>query len=416
MAKSRVADLASLGVNASRLKLLDLISESWRAVSRDMARSVVAALGALLGCGAFVATLGISGTASHQISTSFDVRRATEVVVTAQDSPTAADDDAELTAKWFTPEAVERAGNLAGVLHSGRIVTLKALGIHRFLFPQGDEVPVDVFATDSEALTAIAPVIVSGRTFDSGHVDRVDSVVMLSSSVAAQLNIFQPGSAVFMGDVGLTVIGIYSDVGRVPGAAAGILLPITLQESIPTAVGQAPGRELFLETVSGAATQVAQQAPLAISPAQPHLIDVVAPPDPKTLRQEIESSVTQLSLLVSLVTLVLGAVSIGNATAIGVVLRTSEIGLRRALGARRKDLFSQLIGETAALGLLGGVIGAVLGVGVTVAVSLANRWVPVLDPVVPLIALAAGGLTGVLAGLWPAYRATAITPAHALSR
>jgi ABC-type antimicrobial peptide transport system permease subunit len=381
-----------------------------------MARSVVAALGALLGCAAFVATLGISGTASHQISASFDIRRATEVTVSIHNTPNTTDDDAELTAKWFTPTAAEKARNITGVVHAGRITTLKALSLHRFLIPADNQEPVDVYAADSEALRAIAPVIVSGRTFDSGHVKRADPVVMLSASMAAQLGINQPGSAVFIGDLGLTVIGIYSDVQRVPGAAAGIIIPITFEESTPLATGQTPNRELFLETVSGAATQVAQQAPLAISPAQPDLIEVNAPPDPKTLRQEIEGSVTQLSLLVSLVTLVLGAVSIGNATAIGVVLRTSEIGLRRALGARRRDVFWQLIGETSALGVLGGVIGAVVGLVVTVSVSFVNRWVPVLDPGVPLIAIAAGALTGILAGFWPALRATAITPAHALSR
>jgi putative ABC transport system permease protein len=416
MFEKRVTLLTSLGVVASRLRPVDLISESWRAVTRDMARSVVAALGALLGCAAFVATLGISGTASHQISASFDIRRATEVTVTIHNTPNAPDDDAVLTAKWFTPRAAEKAGNISGVQHAGRITALKALNLHRFLIPADTAAPADVYAVDSEALGAIAPVVVSGRTFDSGHVTRADPVVMLSSSMAVRLGINQPGSAIFIGDLGLTVIGIYNDVQRVPGAAAGIIIPITLEESTPMATGQTPTREMFLETVSGAATQVALQVPLAISPAQPDLIEVNAPPDPKTLRREVESSVTQLSLLVSLVTLVLGAVSIGNATAIGVVLRTPEIGLRRALGARRRDVFWQLIGETSALGVLGGVIGAVVGLVVTVSVSLINRWVPILDPGVPLMAVAAGAVTGLLAGLWPALRATAITPAHALSR
>lgn len=416
MFENRVTVLTSLGLVTSRLRPVDLITESWRAVTRDMARSLVATLGALLGCAAFVATLGISGTASHQISASFDIRRATEVTVTIHNTPNTPDEDAEVTAKWFTPTAAEKAGKIAGVVHAGRITTLKALGLRRFLIPEDNEEPADVYAVDSEALGAIAPVVASGRTFDSGHVNRADPVVMLSSSMAVRLGVNQPGSAVFIGDLGLTVIGIYSDIQRVPGAAAGIIIPITLEESTPIATGQTPTRELFLETDSGAATQVAQQAPLAISPAQPDLIEVNAPPDPKTLRQEVESSVTQLSLLVSLVTLVLGAVSIGNATAIAVVLRTPEIGLRRALGARRRDIFWQLVGETSALGVLGGIIGAVVGLLVAVSISWINRWVPVLDPGVPLMAIGAGALTGILAGLWPALRATTITPAHALSR
>lgn len=416
MPAARTAALTSLGIVASRLRFSDLLSESWRAVTRDMARSLVAALGALLGCAAFVATLGISGTASHQISASFDVRRATEVTVRLHNSPNTPQEETDLTAKWFTGSSAKKAGEINGVVHAGRITTLKALSIRRFLIPSDSEKQVDVYSADSQALKAISPTIVSGRTFDDGHVKRADPVVMLSSSVASQLGISQPGSAVFIDDVGLTVIGIFSDVQRVPAAAAGIIVPITLEETTSIASGQTLDNQLFLETVSGAATQVAQQAPLAISPAQPDLIEVTAPPDPKTLRQEIEGNVTQLSLLVSLVTLVLGAISIGNATAMGVVLRTPEIGLRRALGARRRDIFWQLIGETSALGIFGGVIGAVVGLVITVGVALVNRWVPVLDPSVPLMAVAAGALTGVLAGFWPALRATAIAPAYALSR
>lgn len=408
--------LTSLGVTSSRLGPYDLLRDSWRSIRRDLGRSIVTALGTLLGCAAFVATLGLSGTASHQISASFDIRRATEVTVTAREESADALDEAEVTVQWFTAATAAKAGTINGVVHSGRITTLKALGVRRFFDTSAKSIPVDLYATDTEALAAIAPTMTAGRTFDAGHLKRTDHVVMLSSSVAKQLGFDQPGSAIFIGDLGLTVIGIYDDVQRVPGAAAGIIIPVTLEESSSLAVGQTPGRELLLETVSGAATQVAGQAPLAISPAQPELLEVNAPPDPMTLRQEIEGSVTQLSLLVSLVSLVLGTISIGNATAIGVVLRTPEIGLRRALGARKQDIFLQLLGETTALGVLGGLLGTVLGIAIAVTASLLNKWVPVLDPFVPILATIAGLLAGLVAGVWPALRATTITPARALSR
>lgn len=408
--------LTSLRVVSSRLGAADLLRESWRSITRNLVRSIVAALGALLGCAAFVATLGLSGTASHQISASFDIRRSTQITITAHEQTTDSVDDSEITAQWYTATSAEKAATIAGVVNSGRITTLKSLDVRRFFAASAKSIPVDVYAADTESLAAIAPTITAGRPFDSGHLKRTDHVVMLSSSVAEQLGLDRPGSAVFIGDLGLTVVGIYDDVQRVPGAAAGIIIPITLEEANPMAPGQIPGRELLLETESGAATQVAGQAPLAISPARPELLEVNAPPDPTSLRQEVEGNVTQLSLLVSLVSLVLGALSIGNATAIGVVLRTPEIGLRRALGARKQDIFLQLLGETTAVGTLGGITGAVLGITITVTASLFNGWVPVLDPAVPLMATVAGLLAGLLAGIWPALRAATITPAHALSR
>lgn len=408
--------LRHLGLRKSRLGVVDLARESWRSVTRDFGRSLVSAVGALLGCAAFVATLGLTGTASHQVSASFDMRRATEVTVTPRDTAPGSGDEAETTARWFTARAADKARSIAGVVHAGRVTTVKAAEVRRFYLASDNEIPVDVYAVDQGSLAAIAPTDLVGRAFDEGHVRRADPVVLLSKAAAARLGVVRPGAAVFIGDVGLTVIGIYGDVARVPGAAGGIILPITFQEAADLFKNQIPSRQILLETVPGAASQVGRQAALAISPSQPDLVDVSAPPDPKTLRQEVEGNVTQLSVVVSLVVLALGAISIGNTTAVRVVLRTGEIGLRRALGARRTDIFVQVLGETAALGLLGGVVGTAIGMAVTVTVSLANRWVPVLDPTIPALSIVAGAVAGVIAGAYPAFRATRITPAQALSR
>ena len=408
--------LEHLQLQTSRLGLVDIVRESWRSVTRDFGRSLASALGALLGCAAFVATLGLTGTAGHQVSASFDIRRATEVTVTSRGMAVTSDDGDDPTARWFTAAAADKALTIAGVVHAGRISTVKAVDVHRLYSRAGDKATVDVYGVDAESLAAISPAGITGRTFDDGHVKRADAVVLLSKPVADQLGVQQPGPAVFMGDMGFTVIGIYDDVARVPAAAGGIILPITVQESAGVVPNQIPTRQIFLETVPGAAAQVGAQAALAISPAKPELVEVTAPPDPKTLRQEVEGSVTQLSVVVSLVILALGAISIGNVTAIRVLLRTSEIGLRRALGARRIDIFFQVLGETAALGLLGGILGTAFGAVVTVVVALVNRWTPVLDPVIPALSMLAGVVAGVVAGAYPAFRATRITPAYALSR
>jgi putative ABC transport system permease protein len=94
--------------------------------------------------------------------------------------------------------------------------------------------------------------------------------------------------------------------------------------------------------------------------------------------------------------------------------RTGEIGLRRALGARRRHIAAQFLGESAAIGLVGGVVGASVGVVIVVSVSAMKGWTPVLDTWMPLTAPLAGAFVGLVAGLYPAIRAARLEPVEAL--
>ncbi|MET8953307.1 ABC transporter permease [Streptomyces sp. NPDC004393] len=111
---------------------------------------------------------------------------------------------------------------------------------------------------------------------------------------------------------------------------------------------------------------------------------------------------------------VLGIIGIANVTLVTVIERTGEIGLRRALGASRRQVAGQLLVESTTIGLLGGVVGAALGMVVVVAVSAVREWTPVLDVRLALGAPVAGALVGLLAGLYPSLRAARMEPVDAL--
>lgn len=115
------------------------------------------------------------------------------------------------------------------------------------------------------------------------------------------------------------------------------------------------------------------------------------------------------------ISLLIGGIGIANVMIISVTERTREIGLRRAVGARRHELLRQFLLESALLSLAGGVIGTAISLGLGGLLALALPGFPVAPPL-PVIGggLAAALVTGVVAGYWPARRAAALEPAEAL--
>jgi macrolide transport system ATP-binding/permease protein len=131
------------------------------------------------------------------------------------------------------------------------------------------------------------------------------------------------------------------------------------------------------------------------------------------VRDDVQSDLNVMFLLLGGLSLVVGAIGIANITLVGVMERTGEIGLRRAIGATRGHVAAQFLFESASMGVIGGVIGASAGVLIVVAVSAYQVWTPVLDPVAPFLAPLVGGGIGLFSGTYPALRAAQLEPVEA---
>lgn len=410
--------LTDLVPSLSRLRVRDVVRESFTSLVGHPTRSALTAIGTVLGSAAFVATLGLSSTLAQQVSDSFDARRATEVIVSLTNGPTPATfrDQAALPA-WQDDKALNRARGLNGVVSAGRRVQFPETHVFRGARTDSGDSLARVTGIDSDGLRVIKPHIVLGRTFDAFHDRAASPVALIPDSLARRLSITRTDVAIFISDRPYVVIGIFDDVERRPESLQSVLVPF--QSAAPilmSSLGSGAERDVLLETAQGAAQLVASQIALSLYPEDSRALRVNAPPDPVTLRREIEGNVATLTLVLSVVSLAIGGVSIGTAATAQIATRRGEIGLRRAVGARPRHIFAQLLTETTFLGLFGGIAGSLAGMIVTVIVAVVNEWQPILSMPIALAAASLGGAAGAIAGLVPAWRATRIEPVDALQR
>ncbi len=123
---------------------------------------------------------------------------------------------------------------------------------------------------------------------------------------------------------------------------------------------------------------------------------------------------TILLASIAAISLFVGGIGIMNIMLVSVTERTREIGLRKAIGARRVDILSQFLIESVAVSLLGGVIGIILGWVVKFLVSEFAGWPTIVTETSVLMAFGFSFLVGIVFGIWPAYKASRLSPILAL--
>jgi putative ABC transport system permease protein len=117
---------------------------------------------------------------------------------------------------------------------------------------------------------------------------------------------------------------------------------------------------------------------------------------------------------VAAISLIVGGIGIMNIMLVSVTERTREIGLRMALGARRRDILTQFVVEAITLSLLGGLIGVALGIGGSHLIAQTGEWPVLIEPEAIVIAVGFSAAVGVFFGFYPARKASKLDPIDAL--
>jgi putative ABC transport system permease protein len=269
-----------------------------------------------------------------------------------------------------------------------------------------------------------------GRFFDEAEVRSGAKVIVLGATVARRL--FGAESpldqTVRVGAVPVRVIGVRKKRGSFGGIDEDnfIILPITTARAHIPISEMSSARQLSLIDVRvfpGANRDAVKQAVLALLRQRKHLrgaqedkLDVIDLTQMIQMLNATQSTLNRLLLATAAILLLVGGVGIMNIMLVSVTERTREIGLRMAIGARRRDILMQFLAEAVTLCLLAGTIGIVIGLAGSVLVARLVDWPLIIPPLGVAGATLVSVGVGIIFGYLPARRAAGMNPIDALRR
>ncbi|MCL2713651.1 MAG: ABC transporter permease [Alphaproteobacteria bacterium] len=406
------------------MTFLDAILSAAGALRQHKLRSVLTALGIIVGTSATITMMAVGAGAREKVAAQIRSLGSDLLIVISGNSnqggvrlgagavPSLSDEDA--TAIGHEIPEVQVTSSLV----NGRIQVVA----------DAANWATNVLLVDVGYLDVRDWNVEAGRPFDAGDIARNSQVVLVGQTVARQLFPDQDpiGRELRIRNVPFRVIGLLAKKGQSPVGQDqddAVLVPLEAGRRV---LGHNPVRQravaaILVKVRAGLDMKQAEQEVQSLL-RQRHQLQALQDDDftIKNLSEVTSASAEgarTLSILlasVALVSLATGGIGILNIMLVSVSERTREIGIRMALGAKRKDILRQFLLEAVGLSVLGGIAGAIVGFAAAAIVSYVAGWSLIIETWSVIMALASSILVGVFFGSYPALHASLLDPIEAI--
>jgi len=279
---------------------------------------------------------------------------------------------------------------------------------------------VSIVATASGYENIFNHTIAEGRFLIAEDVDNYRKVVVLGSTVAEELFsnqnplgkkiIVQMGQRRFI----FEVVGVMESKGQVMffNFDNQVYIPVTTMMKRMT--GSKYVNSYSAQAIDSEEAIKQVEFLLAKKLEDPDLYNVRSQEEILETIQRVSSTMILMLAGIAGISLLVGGIGIMNIMLVSVTERTREIGTRKALGAKKKDILIQFLIEALVMSLVGGAVGLVLGWGVSVLVSRYGGWTPTLSMFSVVIGIGFSSAVGLVFGIYPAMKAAKLNPVEAL--
>lgn len=407
------------------MNILLNLKEALQSLNANKMRSLLTVLGIVIGVASVIALLSMGESAGDSITGEIESIGTNVIYVLSGNASEDVTNPKDLTLQdsdaLANSRRVPEVAYVAPVISGGSEISYGA---------EGRETPILGITPDYQFVQNLE--IAEGDFISESHVEGRSAVVVLGPEIAQNLlgrSSGIIGNAVRIGGYPFRIIGVTEAKG---GSAFNnpdnnVYIPIsTAQTRLPH--GDSPNAVQYI-LVSVAQAEDADQAIQQITDVlrSTHRIPPRSPNDFTTLNQQdflaVAASITNVLTIflggIGAISLLVGGIGIMNIMLVSVTERTREIGLRKALGARKKDILLQFLTESVLLSMIGGLLGIGLGWAIALVVSqIAMQSGTPLEIIVTansvLLATLFSAAVGIFFGYYPANRAASLAPVEAL--